>query len=61
MDDIDRQQERDEILHEAFIAARKPVGPKPTGFCLSCEEPVPPDHRWCDADCRDTFERQQTR
>lgn len=56
-DDIDLAQERDAKLLEAQLAVRRPEGPKATGKCLSCEEPLPLTHRWCDADCRDTFER----
>lgn len=56
MDDIDRQIERDEILHQALIAARKPEGPQPTGYCHFCEEPLDPPKRWCDAECRDAME-----
>lgn len=58
-DDVDRGQERDQILLEAQIAARKPEGPRATGQCLTCEDPLPPAHRWCDAACRDDYERLQ--
>lgn len=27
-----------------------------TGKCLCCEAPLPSTHRWCDADCRDTWQ-----
>lgn len=56
-DDIDMAQERDALLLEAQLAHRKPVGPMATGKCLTCDEPMPAGHRWCDADCRDDFER----
>lgn len=34
-----------------------------TGFCLSplCGEAVDPPKRWCDADCRDDWQRHQRR
>lgn len=56
-DDIDLAQERDEKLLEAQRAFRKPEGPKATGKCLTCDEPLPETHRWCDASCRDDYER----
>lgn len=56
-DDIDRAQERDVLLLEAQLMARKPEGPSPTGQCLSCEEIIPHPMRWCDADCRDDYDR----
>lgn len=56
-DDIDRMQEREAMFHDALIAVRKPEGPKATGHCLTCEEPVEANRRWCDADCRDDFDR----
>ena len=52
-DIADITSERDEAESPARIAAsRRPVGPEATGFCLSCEEPVPAEHRWCNLDCR---------
>jgi hypothetical protein len=58
MDDIDLQVQRDEALMAAAIAVRKPVGPAPTGCCLWCEEGLSNStDRWCDADCRDDYER----
>jgi hypothetical protein len=57
MDDIDHANIRDEVLLAAQVSARKPTGPKPTGFCLWCEEPLADTtHRWCDASCRDDYE-----
>lgn len=28
-----------------------------TGACLYCEASVPEGHRWCDADCRDAWQK----
>lgn len=28
-----------------------------TGLCLSCEKDLEPPRRWCDASCRDQYER----
>lgn len=46
----------EEKFRESALSARKPEGPKPCGFCLNCDAPLPPDIRWCDADCRDEWE-----
>ena len=56
-DDIDLAQERDAKMLEAQIAARKSVGPQPNGKCYTCNESLPLTHRWCDAACRDDYER----
>ncbi|TSE30212.1 hypothetical protein [Tepidimonas charontis] len=32
-----------------------------TGYCYWCGENVHAPKRWCDADCRDEWERQQRR
>ena len=29
-----------------------------TGFCLFCDEPVAPERRWCDAECRDDWQSE---
>jgi hypothetical protein len=39
--------------------ARRPAGPVPNGHCHYCEEPVVPDVPFCDADCRDDWQRLQ--
>lgn len=45
----------------AIKAAQAKVnsGPQPTGNCLHCGEPV--ENRWCDADCRDDWEKRNAR
>lgn len=45
----------------ALASSRKPEGPAYTGFCLNCDEPLPPStvRRWCDADCARDWERRQ--
>lgn len=44
---------------EISLQQRRPTGPQPTGFCLNedCEEELEGDKRWCDASCRDQWER----
>ena len=39
---------------------RKPEGPKFTGYCHYCDEPVASPKRFCDEACRDDWEVEQT-
>lgn len=32
---------------------------KANGACLYCNEPLSLPRRWCDADCRDNWEKEQ--
>lgn len=63
MDTIDRAQLDIEQLEEArnkrLRDAKTEKEAEETGYCLFCGEPVPPGRRWCDADCRDEWEREQ--
>lgn len=49
-------EERD---RELALAIRRPVGPDAVGCCRNCCEPLPAGLRWCDADCRDDWERSR--
>jgi hypothetical protein len=57
VDEVDIAAERMEIEMERLLKRRAASGPKPTGACLWCGEPVETGRRWCDADCRDDWER----
>jgi len=57
-DDIDRGCELEEKYREAALAVRKPEGPRATGECLWCEEPVDDGRRWCGPDCRNMWEAE---
>ena len=57
-DDIDRANDYAQILTDAALSVRKPSGPAVTGYCLNCDKQVDAPRRWCDADCRDTWERK---
>lgn len=46
-----------EIRH--LLSSRKTTGPEATGECLFCGEPLPDGKRWCNAECRDEWERDQ--
>jgi hypothetical protein len=58
-DPADRATEYEELLRKEALARRAPSGPVATGECLDphCAEPLPEGRRWCDADCRDAWER----
>lgn len=60
-DDADRASEHDERLLSASVAAvrARTACALYTGQCLNCEEFIPAPKRWCDADCRDRWEREQ--
>lgn len=53
----DRQEREDDLRRR--LACRPLI--KATGLCLNCGTPLADDRRWCDADCRDDWERQQRR
>ncbi|MDR3088105.1 MAG: hypothetical protein LBU45_09210 [Azoarcus sp.] len=61
MDVVDIAQSAVERLEEAarrFGPGGHPApGPKATGRCLWCDEPLEDGRRWCDSDCRDDWER----
>jgi len=61
MDDADRAQER--IEHEEALRRRAPRAPDLpyAGACYWCGEPLPAPRRWCDAACRDDWEREHAR
>lgn len=58
-DDGDRAADLAQIERERAIATRQPTGPAPTGRCHHCAAPLPPGRRWCDAACRDDWERRR--
>lgn len=47
----------DLLLDASMQGVKKPGWPMPTGVCLNCGEPLKPGLRWCDADCRDDWQR----
>jgi len=56
-DDIDRASELEERHRQVARAVRKPNGPRATGACLYCDEPVEVGRRWCPGvACRDGWE-----
>lgn len=59
MDIIDNADEMMEQLHSARIAEIRSTrsGLIATGRCYNCEEHVPAGQTFCDADCRDDYEK----
>ena len=59
MDEMDLASDREERAREAALSFRMPDGPAPIGECLDpgCREPLSPGERFCDAECRDNYER----
>ena len=57
-DEIDLGTERAELERAAAATIRRPVGPAPTGRCHYCDEILDDARRWCDADCRDAWDKE---
>lgn len=51
------EQQRTDYLVKHY---RKPEGPAETGFCLNpnCGLEIESGRRWCDAECRDEWEKR---
>lgn len=56
-DDLDIAAEREELERSFAQTIRKPAGPIATGRCLYCDEITGEERRWCDAGCRDAWQR----
>ena len=61
-DDIDLANDQAQALHESALLRRKPEAPAPNGYCLNCDdrfpEVAPFTRRWCDANCRNQWEKE---
>jgi hypothetical protein len=58
MDDIDAAESAIEHNLAQAMRHKKPPGPAPTGVCLYCEEYLDDAARWCNAWCRDRWQRE---
>lgn len=58
-DIIDKANDQADLIRAIEASARAQEGPRPTGLCLNCGEPLTPGGRRCDIDCRDDWERRQ--
>ncbi|MCX8017076.1 MAG: hypothetical protein N2690_04125 [Rhodocyclaceae bacterium] len=57
MDEADLTAERIEHEMAALLRQRRQAGPAATGTCLWCDAGLTGGRRWCDADCRDDWEK----
>jgi hypothetical protein len=58
-DQADLAQTLIEVTAAIQMRRREPGGPAATGECLFCGAGLPDGRRWCDADCRDGWAREQ--
>ena len=56
---IDQANEAAEIFRRSALSQRAPEGPAATGHCFNCDARLKPGLRWCDAPCRDDWEKQR--
>lgn len=60
-DDADLAQQHAERFEELRRKVKPKGGPIATGECLYCSAALKDGARWCDASCRDDWERLATR
>lgn len=60
MDSVDMAQNIEAVIEKnnRYQSKKYVANATPTGFCLFCEEPVPENRRWCNADCRDDWQSE---
>ena len=58
-DIIDQANDAADIFRKSALSQRKPEGPAATGFCLNCDARMAQGQRWCDAACREDWEKAQ--
>ena len=61
-DIADIAHEQEELQRQSALAqaTKSTKSPTATGRCLECDAPLPHGMRWCDAICRDDWERANT-
>jgi len=60
VDEVDKANEQLEKSIEVALKNIDTTIPKnTTGKCLSCGQFVENERRWCNADCRDNYEKNQ--
>lgn len=60
MDDVDRTNQDLEFLDALTKKGNLKKEAEPKGYCLYCYEPLLDSHRrWCNAECRDAWEKEQ--
>lgn len=58
-DEIDLAQQKEQERRSDALRTRKPGGPSGGGECRYCGDKLPPHRRWCNAEHRDLWEREQ--
>lgn len=56
----DKANDHIERERQNMLAQRKPSAPVASGVCLYCQCQVPRGLRWCDSNCRDDWEKEQS-
>lgn len=60
--DIDTANEVAQLYQANAARQRKAEAPAPNGYCMNCDDrfpEMPPyTRRWCDANCRDQWEKE---
>ena len=60
MDEIDRANQ-DIEFYEKHRRTQYKKEAEPTGYCLFCGEELTGNKRWCDAECRNFWEKENRR
>lgn len=58
-DQSDRATAMEELRRRAALSVRRPSGPPAIGECYNCGERLHGDMRWCDANCREDWEKRE--
>lgn len=61
-DIIDMANDLADQLTSAYVAHERKQNPRLPfiGQCYNCDAPTPHGHNFCDADCRDDWQKRQT-
>lgn len=59
-DEADMAQMHIERAVEIALNQPRDNGPAATGFCLNCDTPLLPTHRWCDHDCMTDWSKRRS-
>lgn len=60
-DEADLAEHQEELARQYALLVRKRIGPSYTGFCLNCGEITESPLRWCNADCREDWDKREGR
>ncbi len=57
----DKGNDAAEVFLRSALTTKKPVGPKPDGYCHFCGRKIESPKRWCDVTCREDWEREENK